>query len=40
MDGEEQEPDEEGIITLTSDSHTEHINVIEHIFVNGNELVP
>ena len=40
MDGETQTPDEYGVVTLTSNPHTEHINRIEHIFVNGTELVP
>lgn len=40
MDGETQTPDEDGVVTLNSNPHTEHINRIEHIFVNGTELVP
>ena len=40
LDGEEVTPDDNKVITLTSDPHTEHINKIEQIFINGNEQIP
>ena len=33
-------PDDNKVVTLTSDPHTEHINKIEQIFINGNEQIP
>lgn len=39
-DGEEILPDENKVITINSDPHTEHINRIEQIFINGTEWVP
>lgn len=40
FDGEEVTPDDNKVITLTSNPHTEHINKIEQIFINGNEQIP
>ena len=40
LDGQEQRPNNEGIVNITSNPHTDHINTIEHIFVNGTEIVP
>lgn len=40
LDGEEVTPDDNKVITLTSNPHTEHINKIEQIFINGNEQIP
>lgn len=39
-DGNEVTPDENRIISITSDPHTEHENKIEQIFINGIEWVP
>jgi len=38
MDGTEMAPNEEGVVTLTS--NPEHANLIEHIFVNNHEMTP
>lgn len=40
FDGEEVTPDNNKVVTITSDPHTDHINKIEQIFINGNEQVP
>lgn len=40
LDGTTYTPNEEKSIVINSDPHTEHINKIEHIFVNGTELTP
>lgn len=40
MDGEEVTPDENKVVTLNSDPHTDHINKIESIFINGVEQTP
>jgi hypothetical protein len=40
FDGTEYMPNENKVITLTSDPHTEHINRIEQIFLNGVEQIP
>lgn len=34
------QPDQYGTVTIDSDPHTEHENVIEHITVNGTEQLP
>ena len=39
-DGDELTPDENKVITITSDPHTEHENKIESIFINGIEWTP
>lgn len=39
-DGVELTPDENRVVTITSDPHTEHENRIEQIFINGTEWVP
>ena len=39
-DGETLTPDENKIISITSDPHTEHENKIESIFINGTEQLP
>lgn len=40
VDGEEVKPDENKIVSITSDPHTEHENKIESIFLNNVEWVP
>ena len=40
FDGVEQPPDSEKTVSITSNPHTEHINKIEHILVNGQEFLP
>ena len=40
IDGEEITPDENKIISITSNPHTEHENKIEQIFINGVEWPP
>ena len=40
FDGEEVTPDNNKVVTITSDPHTDHINKIEQIFINGNEQIP
>ena len=39
-DGVEIVPDENRVVAITSDPHTDHINKIEQIFINGVEWVP
>lgn len=39
-DGEEIIPDENKVVNIISDPHTEHENKIEQIFINGVEWVP
>lgn len=39
-DGTEIVPNENRIVTITSDPHTDHINKIEQIFINGIEWQP
>lgn len=39
-DGEEIVPDENKVITINSNPHTDHINKIEQIFINGTEWIP
>lgn len=38
--GEQLTPDENRVVTITPDPHTEHINKIEQIFINDVEWVP
>lgn len=40
FDGVEITPNENKVVSITSDPHTEHINRIEQIFINGIEWVP
>ena len=40
VDGEEVKPDENKIVSITSNPHTEHENKIESIFLNNVEWVP
>lgn len=40
FDGEEQTPNEEGTVSISSNPHTEHINKIEQIYINGTEYPP
>lgn len=39
-DDVELTPDEDRIVTIVSDPHTEHENVIEHIIINSTEYIP
>ena len=39
-DGEEVVPDENKVVSIVSDPHTEHENKIEQIFINNTEYVP
>ena len=40
VDGAEVPPDQDKIVSIQSNPHTEHINKIEHILVNGQEFLP
>ena len=40
FDGTEIVPNENRVVSITSDPHTDHINKIEQIFINGTEWAP